>query len=538
MNKQHWRTSRRIVERIVIQGDLELLTPAHFGAGDAEGVADLTLLRDGYEQRALLPGASIAGALRAYWDTRMRGYGAAAEDCALFGAQRGARDQMEGEQSLLIVEDALGPLPQIELREGVKIAGATRTAEEKKLFDMEVLRAGTKFRLRFELLVNDPKPSDLTWEAYDTMPPDVHAARIAQQRQSLCQDLVTALAGFAETVPGAGGDITLGARKRRGFGLCRVEQWRVWRYDLAESEGLLAWLTADREGAGWEQWQCVTEASGATLAEQLGVSPAALMDARRRFTLQATLALESSLLVRSGSAESDGGPDTAHLHRQPYTEPGDSRPAPKSEPILPGTSLAGVLRARALRIANTLAPHDAVGAQKLVNALFGVGPEDTPPASKGEDADHWASRLVTREAVITGAHSLVQTRIRVDRFTGGAMDNYLFNEAPVFGGGQGQVALNLELRDPERYEIGLVLLLLKDLWTGDLPVGGGSGIGRGRLRGMTATLTYTQPQQPGATWELTQTATGLQVTGATRQTLEDFVTDLNRHLAGEVRDGA
>ncbi len=33
-----------------------------------------------------------------------------------------------------------------------------------------------------------------------------------------------------------------------------------------------------------------------------------------------------------------------------------------------------------------------------------------------------------------------------------------------------------------------MLLLLKDLWTGDLPIGGESSVGRGRLKGLSATL--------------------------------------------------
>ncbi len=36
--------------------------------------------------------------------------------------------------------------------------------------------------------------------------------------------------------------------------------------------------------------------------------------------------------------------------------------------------------------------------------------------------------------------------------------------------------------------MGLLLLVLKDLWTEDLPLGGESSVGRGRLRGQKATL--------------------------------------------------
>ena len=496
---QHWLKSRRIVERIVVEGDLELLTPAHFGSGDTEGPADLSLLRDACDGAALLPGASIAGALRNYYRERTRGYGAKAVDSDLFGAKRGAKDEMEGGQSSLIVDDAVGSQPQVELRDGVKINGQTRTADEKKLFDMELLRVGTRFPLRFELLI----PAD--------------------QREQLCQDLAVALRGFER------GEIGLGARKRRGFGRCQVSEWRVWRYDLTTPDGLLAWLA---EGCAWQGHPAVQVEEGNSLAEILGVSLEGVQDRRHRFEMEARLALDGSLLVRSGFGQADQGPDMEHLHRPVYDEsdPGGA----KREPVLPGTSLAGVLRARAVRIANTLT-EDEIRAQTLVRELFGVGPEDV----EGEEEDEkglQASRLVVHEAVVQGVHRLVQTRIRVDRFTGGAMDNFLFNEAPVFGGQSSDLTLRLTVRDPRDYEIGLLLLLLKDLWTGDLPVGGESGVGRGRLKGKSADLMHVQEGEM-TTWQITQAKDRLEVLSRPEpddvwQSLETYVQALNEHLVG------
>lgn len=496
---QHWLKSRCIVERIVVEGDLELLTPAHFGSGDAEGPADLSLLRDAYDGSALLPGASIAGALRNYYRERTRGYGAKAVDSDLFGARRGAKDEMEGDQSLLIVDDAVGSQPQVELRDGVKINGQTRTAEEKKLFDMELLRVGTRFPLRFELLI----PAD--------------------QREQLCQDLGVALQGFER------GEIGLGARKRRGFGRCKVSKWRVWRYDLTTPEALLAWLA---EGRAWQERPTVLVEEGNSLAKILGVSLKGIKDQRHRFEIEARFALDGALLVRSGFGQADQGPDMEHLHRPLYGQSGSSQA--EREPILPGTSLAGVLRARTVRIANTLA-DDVVKAQTLVSELFGVGPEDVD--GKGEDDKALqASRLVVHEAVVQGVRPLVQTRIRVDRFTGGAMDNFLFNEAPVFGGEDSLLTLELTVRDPLDYEIGLLLLLLKDLWTGDLPVGGESSVGRGRLKGKSADLIRVQGDDT-TTWQIAQADDRLEVVSRpepddVRQSLETYVQALNEHLAG------
>ena len=494
---QHWLKSRRIVERIVVEGDLELLTPAHFGSGDAEGVADLSLLRDAHDGSALLPGASIAGALRNYWRERTRGYDAVAEDSDLFGAKRGAKEEMAGNQSLLIVEDSIGPQPQVELRDGVKIDGQTRTAEEGKLFDIELLRAGTRFPLRFELLIP------------------------AGQREQLCRDLALALQGFEWD------EITLGARKRRGLGRCRVQEWRVWRYDLTTSDGILAWLA---EGRDWQDLPVVPVVPGSSLAGILSVPLKDVKDKRYRFEMVAEFALGGSLLVRSGFGQADQGPDAVHLHRALYNESGSGQA--EREPVLPGTSLAGMLRARALRIANTLTP-DRVEAERLVNQLFGVGPEDPDWKDKKKRR---ASRLVVHEAVVENVRTLVQNRIRVDRFTGGAMDNYLFNEAPVFGGENSHLTLELTLREPRPYEIGLLLLLLKDLWTGDLPVGGESSVGRGRLRGESATLRHVQDSAT-TKWIVKPDGEGLKATADPEpdnvwQSLERFVQALSDHLAG------
>ena len=61
------RASRRIAERILIEGTLILETPAHFGNGDTVGFTDIPLLLDPLEgKQPLLTGASLAGALRTY----------------------------------------------------------------------------------------------------------------------------------------------------------------------------------------------------------------------------------------------------------------------------------------------------------------------------------------------------------------------------------------------------------------------------------------------------------------------------------------
>ncbi len=480
MTRQFWspETSRRIITRIVVEGDLVLQTPAHFSNGDTDELTDMPLLVDPLDSKTpLLTGASIAGALRAYLRERERGYGQHADRSSasvlLFGSLKG---DDEGEQSPLIIEDALGKPGTfgIEMRDGVGIDPKSRTAREDRLFDLQLWQAGTTFSLRFELLIRESDDAD-----------------------ALKRALATALMGFND------GGITLGARKRRGYGRVTVAGWRVKTYDLTQADGLLDWI---RNG----DKPLTSMKSVSDIKTALGVR--ALMDDHRKFFhINATFLLDGSLLIRSGSGQDDRGPDMVHLHTR---QANGAR-----KPILSGTSLGGALRARALKIANTL---DANGrAQTLIDEMFGV--------EMRQGVQPKASRVVVTETVVQNARTdLVQNRVSIDRFTGGARETALFSEQPAFGGNDTTLTVDIRLINPKDHEIGLLLLLLKDLWTGDLPLGGESSVGRGRLKGKRVILTYQSDQIP-RTWEIIANGQGLIISGD-RDALERFVTVLNQHL--------
>lgn len=501
--------SRYIQARIVVEGDLVLLTPAHFGNGDGSDETDLPLLTDALEpQRPLLTGASLAGALRAYLK-RFSG-GDRSLDEALFG---GAKGDDDGWQSPLITDDALGSKgAAVELRDGVKLDPATRTAANKALFNIETWAAGTTFPLRLELvLIDDPKKPD--------------------RQEAALRALAAALTGLSN------GGITLGARKRRGYGQARVAQWRVRRFDLAGSaDDLLSWLqNGNARLDGSAKTVATVNSNGAPLPDHelmtallraFGSAAQPIANQERVFTLTAEFGLESSLLIRGNTGKDDLGPDMVHLHSR---RNGKSEPAP----ILSGTSLAGALRGRATRIVNTL---NSDKTKDLIGDMFG-------PEMKGKVTPR-ASRLIVEECEIVNAVTdLVQNRIRIDRFTGGVVEGALFSEQPAFGKKKTRLTLRLRLLDPKDHEIGLLLLLLKDLWTGDLPLGGEISVGRGRLRGRSATLVWKRGGQSDE-WRIERASddpaeSRLNITGDQAK-LEHFVSVcLRRELCGEeVSNGA
>jgi len=463
-----WMNSRKVVERVLITGALTLETPAHFGNGDAEGLTDIPLLRDPLEGRPLLTGASIAGALRNCLREVELGYGkkekqdGATRAEKMFGHLLMRDEDKASIQSWLIVDDALGADTGVELRDGVAIDAKTRTAEEGKKFDVELLAAGTTFDLSFELL-------------------------LTSDNQKLLGDLATALQGFEE------GKIGLGQRKRRGYGQCKVSEWRVRRYKVNTPNGLIAWLDDDAPIEKGDKIAALLQAS------------TNLADARKTMTLEATFRLDTSLLIRSGSGIGSAA-DMVHLRSK--------RNGKGAVPILSGTSLAGAMRGRALRIANSVAPAKA---PDLVDAIFGK-------RIRGHDDKPSGSRVIVRETEI--GHflepELVQSRVKIDRFTGGAYPQALFSEQPVFSAGDTRVTIGLSLRDPKPAEVGLLLLVLKDLWTGDLPLGGESSVGRGRMAGVHATLEY-----DGKNWTFTQKGERVEISGTgTAQELENCVSAL------------
>jgi CRISPR/Cas system CSM-associated protein Csm3 (group 7 of RAMP superfamily) len=441
---------RPLASRWVLCASLVAEGPLHLG-GEAETIVDAPILRDRVDGAPLLTGASLAGALRSHLGDVVAGYrqpepAAVAE---LFG---GARGDDEGAQSPLMVFDGLGRLPEgtaPEIRDGVAIDPATGTAEEHKKFDIEVLPAGTRFPLHFELLI---------------------LAGVDEKRL---------LALLAATLEGLeSGDVALGARTSRGYGRCRAAGWTARRFDLTARDGWLAWLVTEPapriaptpapepdEGdrPTWSLREALRRAwpSAADLPT--------LDDRRRRFRAELDLRWpHGGLLVRSPGRE-PGDADATQLHSG-------------GDPVLPGTSLAGALRTRALRIARLVcgAHGDA-----RVEALFGP-----PPGASGRGSPRgrelFASRLTVGESRLEGRCLLQGTRIRIDRFTGGVVDGALFDEQPLY---RGRGRVTLEIREPEPGEVGLLLLVIKDLLTGDLPLGGTGSVGRGVTRG-TATLTW------------------------------------------------
>lgn len=248
------------------------------------------------------------------------------------------------------------------------------------------------------------------------------------------------------------GRVQIGAKTNSGLGKVKLTNAHVYEFDFSKKGDVLKWLKKDYSTPN-------------PFTELPFDIPS------RTFSINAVFNLKNSFISRSYSADPQV-PDAESI------KSGDDF-------VITGTSLRGAIRARAERILNTIGKPP-----NILTDLFGnVDVEKRSKYSK-------KGRIRIDEVILPKFISELQDRIKIDRFTGGTMEGALFETMVLFNQyDRNSINLSEKVRDVkitiqdyEPYEAGLMLLILKDLWTGDLAVGGEKGVGRGVFEGIEATI--------------------------------------------------
>ena len=435
------RNEESIRGKIVLHGTLVLEAPLLIGAGGsgAGHDVDIEVLKTKAGQ-PFIPGTSLAGALRDF----MTGESMIGTQL-LFGTDVSyERQQKAAWQSSVILADVMLNGVEIVVRDGVSLDEITGTAIEHHKFDYEAVGNGAKGEFFAEITLRG---------IHETYGEEMEAAV-----DLLARKLAS---GFA-----------LGAHTAKGFGEVYVKDLKVYRYDFREKEHVKAWLDTreKREVAVTPQ----------TYARQDKLC------AKDDCLLEAKFALKSSLLVRDyeramkvktkEKPDDEGTSVQALMLRE------------RNRWVIPGASIKGALRYRAAEMLRKLDIDDA-----LLDCMMGPSLAHIKEAPE----EKWKSRLIVSEAHLEeGIAPRLQTRVRIDRFTGGKLSTGLFTTAPIWQTDERSALLSLRLvlhepKEEERaWEIGLLLLLLKELSLGRLALGGEKGIGRGTLEAREARFSY------------------------------------------------
>lgn len=224
------------------------------------------------------------------------------------------------------------------------------------------------------------------------------------------------------------GDILLGAQKNNGFGRVTLKvSKRV--YTMSDPADRRDWLNDSFAGA-----------------QPLALKAIPTADLVR-FTLRANT---DALLVRAKEKENN---TTVNMK-----EAGSA--------VIPASSVKGAVRSRAESIAGSIGlPPDCC------QEIFGFGSTKTEKGCPG--------KIRFEDVNLNLAKPRLQSRIRINRFTGAVMNQTLFSEESL----SGELAISASV--PAAYSEACLLLLfaLRDLGLGMYPLGSGGAIGHGFLCG-------------------------------------------------------
>jgi len=427
----------RIKGKILWRGQIECLSPLHVGSGRDER-SDLDILLD-TEGKPFIPATSFIGILRHAVQERFP---------EKFEKNFwGYTENDDGRQSALCCSDlTLANAPStddIVTRDGIRIDNTKGLVKKGGKFDFELLERGSRFGFKFELTFREQDEA------------------VVKQTARAIYDLL------------AEGGVRLGAKTNSGFGYIRLveAETRIYLFDFSRDENgsRKAKNSPQDDVCNWLK-QNFSEQNSISVAE-LGEPVSAK---EKRFSITATLRLKNSLIVRSYARDPKMSDTTQLKSRKDW--------------VIPGNSLKGAIRARAERIVNTL---ELKNAEHIINELFGkVDDERRSKNAKKGRVRMWEITMAQNDFPAE-----LQTRIRVDRFTGGVIEGGLFDSMPIFAPKQDKtMTLHLDVRNCKEYEAGLLLLVLKDLWSGDLAIGGEKNIGRGVFQGERAEIVWDDEQ--------------------------------------------
>ena len=442
---------RAAAVRHEVTGTLETVTALRSGGWDASPQADLTVARDGLG-RVMIPGTSLAGALRAWLGTVTAPGGGPLFDARGLGAVFGDLEPggQGGQVCRIAVDDAVAVADVTTMvRDGVGIDRSTGSAAAGVLYQHEVVPVGTRFGVRITA----------TQTSIDT------------ERVGLALDLlVRALTG---------GRVEIGAARTRGLGQARLADITRTRTDLADRDQVLRWL-------------CGRPGPASAPAEPVE------LPGDGRLGIEISWAAVTPVMVRA-STVNEAEPDRDRAVDTVPLRAGNPGPDGAVPLLLPGSSVKGVLRSHAERIVRTLAARDLpVGWLDQVNderlgpviTLFGTagghrsGKEDhATPKRSG-----WRGALSVRDCLGSAAERVV-THVAVDRWTGGAAENLLFSVAEPVSASWQPIQLSLDVSrvgGPDDEDgvraLPLLMLVLRDLGDGWLALGFGGTRGRGSVR--------------------------------------------------------
>ncbi|MGL4848355.1 MAG: RAMP superfamily CRISPR-associated protein [Clostridium sp.] len=235
--------------------------------------------------------------------------------------------------------------------------------------------------------------------------------------------------------------IRFGMNKTNGAGIFKVEKAEILELNLEKKEDLIKYINLDKEKDEFEKFKYKKE-----------------IEVNKNYIFTFKGRCKTPILISAIGELDFNKADKMNIRNSKM-------------PIIPGSSIKGAIKNKFEKIAKML------NEEKLILEAFG-----------GMDKkNNKSGRIFFSDIELEGANvEKIQTRIKIDRLTGGARNSALIEEIPV----KGEVAFKIiykktgeEKKDKKIVEI--LLYTIKDLAEGKIQLGSGKSIGRGYLEGDT-----------------------------------------------------
>ena len=417
---------------ILIKGILKTCTPFMIGSGEEES-SDSDVLRD-RDGNVYIPGTSLAGVSRHFLET----VGINTDD--IFGkiddekeAEKKTKNDIESKikffDAFAIHEVSTSVRDSVRLVDKISLDGSK--------FDYEIAEAGAEFIFKIELNT------------------------CSCEEMKICSYIIN---GFRN------GDIRIGSKTTRGFGVVDIEDIKYLQLDLTNAEEMETYINLDRD------WNIVDKPFS---AEELGKAQYEGVYE----TIERDFSLKSFLFIRDyGSTKKVEDDDSKFVDAQTLTNA-------KENPVIPGPSIAGVIRSHCRKILDKIGYKTEKERQDFINDLFGYETDVGEDGKlKRENEKKIKSNVLFKECELDKENIvfLNRTRTAVDRFSGSALQTgALFT---------GNIACRNDEKQPEKVTISikikkdfedmklaksLINTCLDDLGKGLIAFGGNTGIGAG-----------------------------------------------------------
>ena len=434
--------------RVRIKGTLETLSALHVSSGEEGEYKDKENESRHYAQLCLnvdekpfIPASTIRGVLRGFveqHDQEMAN--------RLFGCSNDDENRVSGKLrfydapllSLNLSDDLLSKHHKDQQKnynnQGVinfriKLDSILGVAEENKLFASEYVPMGSTFEV--ELEADNTNESDL-------------------------KDILGLLECFDGTE-----QATLGKGLSQGQG--RV-QWKCEEITYLDLEQIANWLNDSNSELKYTVLK--------------GIEPTQVELKKPLKKIEIQLNFSAPFLVNDAYLVKEKNEDNSQEENEKIHDLEFSR-LPNGKPIIPASSLRGVLRGQCQKILNTKLSNPPT-----LDKLFGTTEQ--------------RSLLWITDAVGNSKENHEQMFNAIDRFTGGAKEGALYQ---VLAADNKTLKLTISLEERqalEEWEKGLLLLVARDALEGDLACGWGKARGFGAFK---ATLFDPDKQSPITTWK-------------------------------------